>query len=95
MPDGSIITFDKAYINYEQFDLFDQRGIFYVIPQKENATYKSIKELELKDEEPAILTDYLIEVTYKKKVDGIATEKPLQLRRIAYYSQKHDLHLFT
>ena len=90
LPDGSIITFDKAYINYEQFDLFDQRGIFYVIPQKENATYKSIKELELKDQEPAILTDYLIEVTYKKKVDGIATEKLLQLRRIAYYSKKHE-----
>jgi len=44
----------------------------------------------LKEEEPAILKDELIEVTYKKKLEDIGTEKTLQLRRIAYYSQKHD-----
>lgn len=90
LPDGSIITFDKAYVNYEQFDLFGQRNIFYVIPQKDNGTYKSINEFELKEEEPAILKDELIEVTYKKKLQDIGSEKTLQLRRIAYYSQKHD-----
>lgn len=90
LPDGSIITFDKAYVNYEQFDLFGQRNIFYVIPQKDNGTYKSINEFELKEEEPAILKDELIEVTYKKKLEDIGTEKTLQLRRIAYYSKKHD-----
>lgn len=90
LPDGSIITFDKAYINYEQFDLFGQRNIFYVIPQKDNGTYKSINEFELKEQEPAILKDELIEVTYKKKLEDMGTEKTLQLRRIAYYSKKHD-----
>lgn len=90
LPDGSIITFDKAYINYEQFDLFNQRDIFFVIPQKDNATYKSIKEFELKDDEPAILKDELIEVIYKKEIDGIIIQKTLQLRRIAYYSEKHS-----
>lgn len=90
LPDGSVITFDKAYVNYEQFDLFGQRNIFYVIPQKDNGTYKSLKEFELKEEEPAILKDELIEVTYKKKLEDIGAEKTLQLRRIAYYSKKHD-----
>lgn len=90
LPDGSIITFDKAYINYEQFDLFNQRDIFFVIPQKENAAYKSIKELELKEEEPAILKDELTEIVYKIEVKGIVIPKTLQLRRIAYYSQKHQ-----
>lgn len=90
LPDGSIITFDKAYINYEQFDLFNQRDIFFVIPQKENAAYKSIKEFELKEEEPAILKDELTEVVYKIEVAGIVIPKTLQLRRIAYYSQKHQ-----
>jgi len=89
LPDGSIITFDKAYINYEQFALFGQRGIFYVIPQKDNATYKSIKEFELTDDEPGILKDELIEVSYKIEEEGIIIRKTLQLRRIAYYSQKH------
>ncbi|HET7117825.1 MAG TPA: IS4 family transposase, partial [Hanamia sp.] len=89
LPDGSIITFDKAYINYEQFSKFGQRGIFYVIPQKDNAIYKSIKEFELSDDEPAILKDELIEVNYKIEEEGIVIQKMLQLRRIAYYSQKH------
>lgn len=89
LPDSSIITFDKAYVNYEQFDAFSERNIFYVIPQKDNSTYKSIKEFELKDEEPFILKDELIEVTYKKKTGNVTVEKPLQLRRIAYYSEKH------
>ena len=87
---GAIITFDKAYINYEQFDLFNQRDIFFVIPQKENAAYKSIKEFELKEEEPAILKDELTEVVYKIEVAGIVIPKTLQLRRIAYYSEKHQ-----
>jgi len=89
LPDGSIITFDKVYINYEQFSKFDHRGIFYVIPQKDNAIYKSIKEFELNDDEPAILKDELIEVNYKIEEEGIVIQKTLQLRRIAYYSQKH------
>ena len=90
LPDGSIITFDKAYINYEQFDLFTQRDIFFVIPQKDNAAYKSIKKFELKEDEAAVLKDELIEVTYKKEVDDISIQKTLQLRRIAYYSAKHS-----
>ncbi len=89
LPDGSVITFDKAYSNYEQFALLGQRGIFYVIPQKDNATYKSIREFELNDDEPAILKDELIEVSYKIEEEGIIIQKTLQLRRIAYYSQKH------
>ena len=65
LPNGSSITFNKAYINYEQFDLFNQRDIFFVIPQKENAAYKNIKEFELKEEEPAILKDVLTEAAIK------------------------------
>ena len=44
---GSIITFDKAYIKYEQFDAFNQRDISYVVPQKDNASYVSIKAPDL------------------------------------------------
>lgn len=89
LPPHSIITFDKAYINYEQFDKFNEREITYVVPQKENAAFISIKEFDLRDEETFILKDELISVAYKIKVEGIVIEKTLQLRRIAYYSSKH------
>ena len=89
LPGGSIITFDKAYINYLQFEKFDDREITYVVPQKDNAKFKSIKELDLLDTEPLILKDEIIEVKYVEDIEGVAVKRTLELRRIAYYSQKH------
>lgn len=91
LPADSIITFDKAYINYRQFAKFTERGITYVVPQKDNAIYTSIKELELFDDEPGILKDEMIEVSYTEDTTEQSTvKKTLQIRRIAYYSQKHQ-----
>ncbi len=90
LPKDSIIAFDKAYINYEQFEAFNQRDITYVVPQKDNASYKSIKELDLLEEEPFILKDEIVEVKYKVTIEDIEVKKTLQLRRIAYYSKKHE-----
>jgi hypothetical protein len=89
LPNGSIITFDKAYINYEQFEAFGQKEITYVVPQKENASYTHLYELDLIDEEPFILKDEMIQVEYKVVIEGIPVKKTLQVRRIAYYSQHH------
>ena len=89
LPENSIITFDKAYINYEQFDAFEKRGITYVVPQKDNASFTSIKELDLLNDEQQILKDEIIEVQYKIHIEGVEVKKTLQLRRVAYYSEKH------
>src|ERR1035438_9881368 len=64
LPDYSIIAFDKAYINYLQFDAFTKRNIFYVTRQKDNAGYRSIEELPLPDKAQHILKDEIIEVIY-------------------------------
>ena len=90
LPDGSIITFDKAYINYQQFEKFNERGISYVVPQKDNAKFTSIKELALLDTEPLILKDEMIAVNYTENIEGVSVKRTLELRRIAYYSQKHE-----
>lgn len=89
LPNGSIIAFDKAYINYQQFAQFTDRGITYVVPQKDNAAYTSINELALKDDEPQILKDELIQVNYNQQIENNIVERTLQIRRIAYYSPKH------
>lgn len=89
LPTGSVITFDKAYINYEQFEAFNQRDISYVVPQKDNASYVSIKELDLLNEEPQILKDEIVQVKYIITVESTEVKKTLQLRRVAYYSPKH------
>jgi len=41
LPNGSIITFDKAYINYRQFVKFSERDVTYVVPQKDNTDFTS------------------------------------------------------
>lgn len=90
LPNGSIITFDKAYINYPQFEKFNERGITYVVPQKDNAKFTSVKELELLDTEPLILKDEIIAVNYTEDIECTTVKRTLELRRIAYYSPKHQ-----
>jgi hypothetical protein len=85
LPGHSIIAFDKAYINYKQFNAFTQRDIYYVTRQKENADYLSIKEFDLPDGSPHILKDETIEVTYTADKG----ECKQQMRRVAVYSDKY------
>ena len=85
LPDHSIIAFDKAYINYKQFDAFTARDIYYVTRQKDNADYTSIKEFDLPDNAPHILKDERIEVTYT--VDKVIFKQ--QMRRVVVYSAKY------
>lgn len=85
LPDHSIIAFDKAYINYKQFDAFTARNIYYVTRQKNNADYTSIEEFDLPDAAPHILKDERIEVTYT--VDKVVFKQ--QMRRVVVYSAKY------
>lgn len=40
LPSGSFITFDRAYINYSEFERLTNQNIFYVTKMKKNLTYK-------------------------------------------------------
>lgn len=88
LPDHSIIVFDKAYINYRQFQAFNDRSIYYVTRQKDNAVYRSVHEFELPYNDTDILRDERIEViTYTNNNEA----KTLQMRRVAFYSTKQHL----
>lgn len=86
LPDYSIIAFDKAYINYQQFDKFTKRDVYYVTRQKENADYTAIEEFELPKQAQHILKDERIEVSYKVDKEVITQ----QMRRVAVFSQKYQ-----
>ena len=79
LADHSIIAFDKAYINYKQFDAFTSRDIYYVTRQKDNAEYTSIEEFDLPAEAAHILKDEKIEVTYKVEKEVFVQK----MRRVA------------
>jgi hypothetical protein len=86
LPDHSIIAFDKAYINYQQFDAFTKRCIFYVTRQKDNAEYTTVEEFELPHDAQHILKDERIEVTYKTDKEPVKQ----QMRRVAVFSAKYN-----
>ena len=44
LPEGLFQTFDEGYNNYSQFAAFSKARIFFIIRQKDNAVYKSIRE---------------------------------------------------
>jgi transposase len=46
---GSIITFDKGYVDYAQYEIFTQSSIWYVTRLKDNAIYNARKEYDIPD----------------------------------------------
>ena len=88
LPEGSFLTFDKGYNNYQQFAIFTEAGIFFITRQKDNAVYKSISEKVLTAQTPdAVLKEETIEQNYK---DVNAKNQILQLRRIAWWDAEEN-----
>jgi hypothetical protein len=86
LPEGSYLTFDKGYNNYQQYARFITLKIFFITRQKDNAVYKSVSEKLLnKDTPDAVLKDEVIEQTYK---DETKKKKVLRLRRIAWWDKE-------
>jgi IS4 transposase len=76
LPKGSIVTFDKGYINYAWFCLLCTRNLFFVTRLKKKAKYTVIERWSA-DRKLGIFSDQIIEVTYDRR-------KKLCLRRIGY-----------
>lgn len=86
LPEGSYLTFDKGYNNYQQFARFTKLKIYFISRQKDNAVYKSVSEKLLNADTPdAVLKDEVIELTYK---DEAKKKQVLQLRRIAWWDKE-------
>ncbi|PZX49568.1 IS4 family transposase [Algoriphagus chordae] len=83
---GSIITFDKGYVDYEQYEQFTQQSIWYVTRLKDNALYKAQVEYDIPDEaDTGVLKDEEITVSY-----GENKAKEHRARRIAYWDSKNE-----
>lgn len=81
LPKGSILCFDKGYVDYAQYEIFTTKEIWYVTRLKDNALYVARKEFDIPDDaDSGILKDEEIELSYGEK-------KALKhkARRIAYW----------
>jgi hypothetical protein len=82
---GSIITFDKGYVDYAQYQEFTTKSIWYVTRLKDNAIYEARKEFDIPDDaDSGVLKDEEIVLSYgdNKKEKHLA-------RRIAYWDSEN------
>ena len=83
---GSIITFDKGYVDYEQYEAFTKSTIWYVTRLKHNATYKAAEEYDIPDgTDSGVLKDEEIILYYGNKKG-----KQHRSRRIAYWDSDNN-----
>ena len=77
LPRGSLIVFDRAFVDYPWFGSLVNKGVFFVTRQKSNARYRVIECRET-DKTRGVLCDQTIRLT------GVKDECPFPLRRIRY-----------
>jgi len=83
---GSIITFDKGYVNYAQYEAFTQSTIWYVTRLKDNAIYEAREEFDIPDDaDSGVLKDEEIIVYY-----GLNKQQEHRARRIAYWDSENE-----
>ena len=86
LPEDSIITFDKGYVDYEQYQKFSESKIWYVTRLKSNAKYVAKREFDIPDDaDSGVLKDEIIDLKY-----GNNDEKIHKARRIAYWDNNNN-----
>lgn len=78
---GSIITFDKGYVDYAQYEALTKKTIWYVTRLKDNAIFEARKEFDIPDDaDSGVLKDEEIVLYY-----GVNKKEEHRARRIAYW----------
>ncbi len=91
---GSVIVADRFYNDLSLLNIWDSRGVFFVIRHKDNLQYNVIKENPLPPKRHQhLLKDEIIEL----KNDDSKQKYPQQLRRIAVWDDvnKQTIELIT
>ena len=83
LPKGSIVVFDKGFINYPWFRLLGEKGVFFVTRLKRNAVYKILERRPV-DRTTGVTSDHIIEVVSGKKTS--------RLRRVGYHDLESGKH---
>ena len=78
-PSGSIVVFDRGYVDYEWYGNLTNKGVSFVTRVKKNAVHRVIDRLEVKAN-TGVTSDQVIELTSARAIKNGA---PL-LRRVGY-----------
>ncbi len=86
LPKGSIVAVDRAYTDYGWFSSLTTSGIYFVIRQKRNATYRVVNRKSV-NKRQGLTSDQTIMLAGIK-----ASDCPHPLRRIGYRDSKTGKH---
>jgi hypothetical protein len=84
---GSVIVADRFYNDFSLLNIWDSKGVFFVIRHKDNLQFVSLKENELpENKHQHILKDEIIELK-----NELSKEKyPGKLRRVSVWDEKNE-----
>ena len=84
---GAVIVADRYYNDFPMLNVWDSKGVYFVIRHKNNLAYHQIKERELPENTAQhVLKDEVIELT-----NPTSKQKyPKQLRRIAVWDDENE-----
>lgn len=84
---GSVVVADRFYNDFPLLNVWDSKGVFFVIRHKENLQYISLKENELPENyNQHILKDEIIEL----KSDVSKNKYPKKLRRVSVWNEEKN-----
>ena len=87
VPRGSILVFDKGYVDYKVYEEFSTKEITYVTKLKDNAKYEGLEELDIPDDsDPGVIKDEMIKIS-KRTTKGEPNIEH-KSRRITYWDDK-------
>lgn len=86
LPKGSMVVFDKGYIDYQWFNSLNEQGISFVTRQKRNARYE-VTERRSVNKRQGLTSDQTIQMNGSK-----STRCTIPLRRIGYRDPETGKH---
>ena len=98
LPEHSFVVFDRAYVDYAQYEVFTQNKITYVTKQKKNAKSEYIDDIEIPDSADAgIIKDAIVIVKYgqnkcnEHKMRLVAYWNSIKRKTYIYLSNNFEL----
>src|SRR5690625_7196671 len=84
LPKGSMVVFDKGYIDYQWFNSLNEQRVFFVTRQKRNARYE-VTERRAVNKRQGLTSDQTIQMNGSKSARCI-----IPLRRIGYRDRSEE-----
>ncbi len=82
LPQGSCVTFDMGYVNYEAWQSFTDNGIFYVTREKKTCKKTVIETRQIPHEDTdSIVSDEIVELSWRRRIKRPMTPEELSHRR--------------